>query len=54
MRVESKAYMNQLPLMVAQVGPNVLIEDINQAMMDRLGYTLDEPKGRSVLDFMTE
>jgi hypothetical protein len=53
MLVKGMEYMDQLPVMVAQVGPNFLIEDINKAMVNRLGYTLDGAKGRSVLDFMT-
>jgi PAS domain S-box-containing protein len=47
-------YMDQPPAIVAQVRPNLLIEDIDQAIVDRLGYTPDEAKGRSVWDFMTE
>jgi hypothetical protein len=53
MLVASMQYMDQLPALVDQVRPNFLIEDINQATVDLPGYTLDEAKARSVVDFMT-
>ena len=47
-------HMDELPVMVVQVSAKFLIEDINQAVTDTLGYALEEVIGRPVLDFMTE
>jgi hypothetical protein len=41
-------HMDELPVMVVQVSANFLIEDINQAVTDTLGYALEEATGGTV------
>jgi hypothetical protein len=47
-------HIDELPVMVVQMSANFLIEDINQAVTDKLAYAIEEATGRPVLVFMTE